>query len=331
MSWLNLNKNRQKELFEQLSFRTGILPQAIEKDAWVTLILRMLFSSEISEQLIFKGGTSLSKVYELIQRFSEDIDISINREFLGFTGDLTKGEIRKLRRKSHDFTLNEMTKTIENQLNDYQISNDKYEIIVENTKISDQDPETIQINYQSVFNEIGYLPKRVLIEIGARSSTEPFERKQIKSLIDAHYTDTKITEREFEVRVIRPEKTFLEKLILLHEEFTKPIEKIRHFRMSRHFYDIAQIIETEYGKNALQDKKLFEQIIKHREKFTPIKTVDYTKLELKKLKIFPDDKILELYEKDYNQMQESMIYGKKQEFNEIIELIKKITSWQHCV
>jgi predicted nucleotidyltransferase component of viral defense system len=109
MKWLNLKESKIKELFEQLSYKTGILPQAIEKDLWVTLILRMLFTSEIKEQITFKGGTSLSKVYNLIQRFSEDIDVSINREFLGFSGDLTKGEIRKLRRKSHDFTLNEIT------------------------------------------------------------------------------------------------------------------------------------------------------------------------------------------------------------------------------
>jgi len=287
----------------------------------------MLFTSEIKEQITFKGGTSLSKVYNLIQRFSEDIDVSINREFLGFSGDLTKGEIRKLRRKSHDFTLNEMTKIIENQLIDHNVKNDRFEIVVENTKISDQDPEIIQINYQSVFKEIEYLPKRVLVEIGARSSSDPFEKKTIKSILDEHYSQLKTSGKEFAVSVIRPEKTFLEKLILLHEEFTKPIEKIRYFRMSRHYYDIAQIIKTEYGRNALKDEILFKKIIKHREKYTPVKTVDYSKIELTGLNIFPNDEILKYYKEDYKQMQESMIYGKKQEFEEIIDFIKRNTSW----
>ncbi len=327
MNWLNLPENKQKELFEQLSYKTGIVPQAIEKDAWGTLALRMLFTSEIAKHLTFKGGTSLSKVYGLINRFSEDIDISINREFLGFKGDLTKGEIRKLRRKSHDFTLNVMTKIIQTQLTKYQINPNQYEIIVENTKISDQDPETIKINYKSVFREIEYIPQRVLIEIGARSSLEPFETKQVNSIIDENFPDLPISEKPFSVNVIRPEKTLLEKMILLHEEFTKPIEKIRHFRMSRHYYDIAQIIVTDYGKNALQDKKLFGQIIRHREKYTPIKTVDYSKLTIETLKIFPNEKILELYKKDYKQMKESMIYGKKQNFEEILETIKMKTSW----
>ena len=327
MNWLNLPENKQKELFEQLSYKTGIVPQAIEKDAWVTLALRMLFTSEIAKYLTFKGGTSLSKVYGLINRFSEDIDISINREFLGFKGDLTKGEIRKLRRKSHDFTLNDMTKIIREQLTKYQINPNLYEIVVENTKISDQDPETIKINYKSVFSEIEYIPQRVLIEIGARSSSEPFEAKSVNSIIDENFPDLPISEKPFSVNVIKPEKTLLEKMILLHEEFTKPIEKIRHFRMSRHYYDIAQIIVTDYGKNALQDKKLFGQIIRHREKYTPIKTVDYSKLTIETLKLFPNEKVLELYKKDYKQMKESMIYGKKPNFEEILEIIKIKTSW----
>jgi len=326
MNWLNLNENKQRKLFEQLSFKTGIIPQAIEKDAWVTLALRMLFTSEIAEYLTFKGGTSLSKVYGLIQRFSEDIDISISREFLGFPGNLTKGEIRKLRRKSHDFTSRELKKIIENQLIEYGIPKEKFEIIVENEKISDQDPETIQLNYQSVFNEIKYLPQRVLIEIGARSSAEPYEKRIIKSIIDENYPDLEIAESSFEINVIRPEKTFLEKLILLHEEFSKPFEKIRYFRMSRHMYDIAQIAYTEYGKRALKDKALFEKIIEHRAKYTPVKSVDYDNLELKRLEIIPNIEILKLYEKDYKQMQENMIYGEQTEFNKIIEKLKKIIS-----
>ncbi len=323
MNWLDLNTNKQKELFEQLSFETGILPQAIEKDAWVTMMLRMLFTSEISEELTFKGGTSLSKVYNLIQRFSEDIDINLSREFLGFTGDLTKGQIRKLRRRSHNFIANELTEIIEKQLINYGVEKEKFEVFVENTHITDQDPEIIQINYSSVFKEIEYLKSRVLIEIGARSSSEPFERKKIKSIIDANFTDIEITEQEFEVKVIKPEKTFLEKMILLHEEFTKPVEKIRHFRMSRHYYDIAQIIDTDYGKRALKDKNLFNEIINHRKKYTPVKTVDYSKLELRKLKIIPDNKLLKLYEDDYKQMTENMIYGEKIEFSEIVQLILK--------
>ncbi len=123
MNWLNLPKNKQQELFKQLSVKTGIQPQAIEKDAWVTLVLRIIFGTQISEYLVFKGGTSLSKAYKLIQRFSEDIDLAINREYLGFQGELTKGQIRKLRRKSHDFVSNEMLNLLINEFKSKVLTN----------------------------------------------------------------------------------------------------------------------------------------------------------------------------------------------------------------
>ncbi len=321
MNWLNLPKDKQQELFKQLSFKTGIQPQAIEKDAWVTLVLRIIFNSEIAEHLVFKGGTSLSKAYGLIKRFSEDIDIAINREFLGFTGKLTKGQIRKLRRVSHAFVLNEMSSIITNEFGRHNIDNLLFKIEVENTKISDQDPEIIKITYQSTFDELSYISRRVLIEIGARSLLEPSEGKEIKSIIDENYHESSFTEKSFIVKTNLPEKTFLEKMILLHEEFSKPKEKIRYHRMSRHLYDIGQIISTEFGERALKNESLFQEIIKHRAKYTPIKTVDYSKLELNKLKIIPPDEFIDQYEKDYSEMQENMIYGEKISFNKLINKI----------
>lgn len=321
MNWLNLPKDKQQELFKQLSFKTGIQPQSIEKDAWITLVLRIIFNSEVAEHLVFKGGTSLSKAYGLIKRFSEDIDIAISREYIGFTGELTKGQIRKLRRKSHDFVLNDMPNIIRKAFEKYGVNNLLFKIEVENTKISDQDPGIIKITYPSVFDELSYIQKKVLIEIGARSLLEPSEDKEIKSIIDENYPESSFTEKSFAVKTILPEKTFLEKMILLHEEFSKPKAKIRYHRMSRHLYDIGQIISTEFGERALKDESLFQEIIKHRAKYTPIKTVDYSKLELNKLKIIPPDEFIGQYEKDYSEMQENMIYGKKISFKELIEKI----------
>ena len=321
MNWLNLPKNKQQELFKQLSVKTGIQPQAIEKDAWVTLVLRVIFSSQISEYLVFKGGTSLSKAYKLIQRFSEDIDLAISREYLGFQGELTKGQIRKLRRKSHDFVSNEMLNTLINEFKKQDIDRQLFNVEVKNTKISDQDPETIEIIYQSVFEELPYIEQKVLVEIGARSLLEPSENKEIKSIIDENYASAQFSEIAFTVKTIRPEKTFLEKLILLHEEFSKPIEKIRYHRMSRHLYDIGEIITTEFGVEAFKDKELFKEIISHRKIFTPIKTVDYETLKIEDLKIIPPKEFYKKYENDYIEMQENMIYGESVDFKTLINKI----------
>lgn len=321
MNWLNLPVEKQQELFKQLGFKTGIQPQAIEKDAWVTLVLRIIFNSKISEHLIFKGGTSLSKAYKLIQRFSEDVDLAISREFLGFGDELTKGQIRKLRRKSHNFVSNEMLRIIIDEFEKEKINEQLYNVEVKNKTISDQDPEIIEINYQSVFEELPYVNQKVLIEIGARSLIEPTEEKEIKSIIDENYPDNSFSETPFFVKTIIPEKTFLEKLILLHEEFTKPTEKIRYHRMSRHLYDIGQIIATKYGIRALKNTELFRDIILHRETFTPIKSVNYSELRIDNLNSIPPKDFIKRYEKDYIEMQENMIYGESMSFKTLINEI----------
>lgn len=325
-NWLSLNSERQTDLFNQIGAQTGLPPFAIEKDAWVTLVLRVLFSSEISDRIVFKGGTSLSKVFHLIERFSEDIDLAINREYLGFKGELNKGQIRKLRRASHDFSLNELPEILKKELEQYGISSDFFEISVPNTTISDQDPEQVYINYKSVFEEDHYLPNRVLIELGARSLNEPFIIKEIRSMIDENFPEVPFAEKAFNIKAILPEKTFLEKIILLHEEFIKPVEKIRHQRMSRHLYDICKIVDTNVGRRAMKDSELFRNICQHRSVFTPIQGVDYHKLKYRELNCIPPDEIFDQFRNDYSEMQENMIYGDSPGFNELIEKLKEISS-----
>jgi len=320
-NWLILIKEEQIELFTQIAVKTNLPPQAVEKDAWVTLILRMIFTSDLANHLIFKGGTSLSKAFNLIQRFSEDIDLGIDREYLGFEGDLSKGQIRKLRRVCHTFVSTDLSELLQNQLTAYGIDSSLYEMIVENTQVSDQDPETITVNYQSLFDDLPYLPKRVLIEVSAWSLIEPNQEVAIKSMIDEYYSETDFAEQEFTVNATNPQKTFLEKLILLHEEFQKPEDKIRHLRMSRHFYDIGKILSSEYGQAALQNTKLFESIIAHRRVLTPLKTTDYEALTLQEINIIPPNEFLEKYKSDYKEMQSSMIHGESLDFDTLLDKI----------
>lgn len=320
-NWLKMPKEERIELFSQIGVQTNLPPQAIEKDAWVTLILRMIFTSDLAEHFIFKGGTSLSKAFHLIERFSEDIDLGINREYLGFGGELKPGQIRKLSKASHTFVSIELADLLRKQLEDYGVDSSLYELNVENTQVSDQDPETIKVNYQSVFPEISYLPQRVLIEVSARSLIEPHQKVVIQSLIDEQYPDANFSEGGVIVNATNPQKTFLEKLILLHEEFEKPLGKIRHLRMSRHFYDLGKILDSEFGKDAIQNKALFNGIIQHRKVFTPVKSTNYDGLTMQNLNIIPPDDFINKYETDYKEMQESMIQGESLKFEVLLEKI----------
>jgi len=325
-NWLTLSKQQQINIFNQAGALTGLPADAIEKDAWVTLVLRMLFSSELFAHIVFKGGTSLSKVYGLIERFSEDIDLSIDREYLGFGNDLTKGKIRKLRRASHSFSLNTLPDILKRQFDQYGINESLYDISVPNVKISDQDPELVHIDYESVFEEETYLESRVLVEIGARALNEPFEEKEITAIIDEQFPEANFSDKSFPVKTILPEKTFLEKMILLHEEFCKPPEKIKYKRMSRHLYDIDQIAGTEYGKRAIKDEMLFRNICNHRAQFTPVKVVDYDKLNISDLDIIPPEDFIKQYQDDYAEMRNSMIYGESLPFSELVDKLQKLTN-----
>lgn len=106
--WLKLSEKRRLEILKQVNNQTGLPTDAIEKDWWVTITLKAIFLSKFAEHLVFKGGTSLSKAYNLIERFSEDIDLSIDRTILGFEGELSKTQIKKLRKASGNFIVGEL-------------------------------------------------------------------------------------------------------------------------------------------------------------------------------------------------------------------------------
>lgn len=325
IKFLHIPDNEKKKIYQDVSNKIGLPPQAVEKDVWVTLMLKMVFSSELAPHFIFKGGTSLSKAFDLIRRFSEDIDLGIDRRHLGFEGFLNKGQIRKLRRACHTFVSGELKETLKGQLDAFGVDGSWYELVIENTQISDQDPETIVVNYKSVHEEskISYLQPKVKIEVSARSLIEPYQIVGIQSWIDKQYSGAEFTDGEFPVHATDPQKTFLEKLILLHEEFQKPTDKVRHFRMSRHFYDIGQILKTEHGKSALENQELFESIIAHRKALTPMKTTDYDRLTIESLSVVPPKEHLDSYKVDYREMNASMIQGGSGDFEDLLGKILK--------
>ena len=114
--WYNIPEQTKISAYIQVSEDTGVAPFAVEKDWWVSQVLSAIFDMEIGKHLIFKGGTSLSKAWGLIDRFSEDIDLGSDREYLGFEADLSRGEIRKLRRACHTFVSTEFRDILKKQL-----------------------------------------------------------------------------------------------------------------------------------------------------------------------------------------------------------------------
>ncbi len=111
-TWLTLSKERRVEMLNMATALTGLPAIAIEKDWWVSLCLNASFSLPYSDHIVFKGGTSLSKGWDLIERFSEDIDLAIDRKFFGFEGEMSKTQIRKLRKLSCEFITTNTNKSL---------------------------------------------------------------------------------------------------------------------------------------------------------------------------------------------------------------------------
>jgi predicted nucleotidyltransferase component of viral defense system len=324
MKYTDLSKRDQQEIIQRVQAENGLNGQIIEKDWWVTTVLRALFSLPYREHCSFKGGTSLSKCWSLISRFSEDVDIAIDREYLGFGGLLSKTQISdKLRRASCAFVRERLQSDLGERLVEIGIDKSKFTIHVDSTPVTTTDPEIIEVEYSSVFDvKIPYVRHKVIIEVSGRSMSEPVAPVFLQSFIDKVFTESPFREPEFEVRAVVPQRTFLEKVFLLHEEFSKPHELMRTERMSRHLYDIVQIMNTSIAEEALTDEKLYRSVIEHRRIFIGLKGFDYSTLFPKNIRIVPPPYIIEVWRKDYATMQETMIYGESLPFKDLIEKIR---------
>lgn len=332
MKFIDLSKEDRTDVLDRVSTELNIRQrEVIEKDWWVTAVLRAMYSLPYAQHLSFKGGTSLSKCWHLVDRFSEDIDITIDREYLGFSGTLSKTQISdKLRRATCSFVRETMQHDIAEQLHKNGIAKNKFQVNVDITHITTTDPETININYDSVLtfsidggNGLYVLPK-VNVEVSGRSMNEPVNEVPLESMIDQVYPKAPFAEPKFNVRAVLPERTFLEKLFLLHEEFAKPKDLIRVERMSRHIYDIGQMLKTPIVEKAIHNEQLYRQVVEHRRKFIGLRGFDHDTLYPDSLNIVPPETIIEQWKADYENMRLHMIYGESVSFEELINNLRDL-------
>ena len=321
-AWFSLPQKTRREIFIQTGSRTGLPATAIEKDWWVTLALKAVFALPFAEHLVFKGGTSLSKGWSLIERFSEDIDLAIDRGFLGYEGDLSKTQIKKLRKSSYAFISSDFVSALADQLRSWNIPD--VTLAVRDVKDSDTDPLVIELQYKTLTDAITYLQPRILIEVGARSLMEPSTDKGIRSLVGEYFEGRAFADDTIPIATVLPKRTFLEKIFLLHEEFQKPTENIRVERLSRHLYDLERLMDTEHGREAIEDDDLYGRIVAHRKKFNAIRGIDYANHARTKISITPPESVVGQWEKDYQTMRESMIYGDAVNFETLLIRLREL-------
>jgi hypothetical protein len=277
---------------------------------------------DIAEHLVFKGGTSLSKAWGLIDRFSEDIDLVINREFLGFSGDISRTQVGKLKDASNKYISGDFLLSLQKSFDDAGFKN--VHLLVIDKKAPDDDPVKIAVTYPTVTEYSVYVQPRVLLEVGSRSLMEPATLCSFRSMIGQTFPDLPFADEDVHIKCVNPERTFLEKLFLLHEEHQRPKEKMQIKGKSRHLYDIYRIAHTQYAGKAIADKELYKSIVAHRERFSKLGSVDYTSHFPPNLNPIPPAELMPVWERDYSEVKGQMIAGESISFDSLIQELRRI-------
>ena len=328
--WQQYNDVEKIQLLDIVSAAKKLPRLAIEKDWWVTVVLMAISKTKYSDLYSFKGGTSLSKGWNLIERFSEDADIAIKREGrFSINGD-TKSQLAKVRRSSRHYITKELPEELTNILSQMGVYNFSVEPeisrFIEGKDIelrADTHPSVLYVNYKSVLPETSeYILSRVKIEISCLSMNEPIEEKIICSFISEVKPDADEVRVKF--KTVLPTRTFLEKIFLLHEEFQK--ENPRSKRMSRHLYDLERLMDTEYGKDALNNKSLYNEIVNHRSVYNKIDGIDYEMHSPYTLDFLPPSHLIDEWRKDYEVMSDQFLYHQENRmtFEVLIERMKEL-------
>lgn len=342
--WIDFTIDERKAIIQAVSEAKQIDEASAEKDWWVTAVLYAMFHTSVSEYLLFKGGTSLSKGWNIINRFSEDIDLALSRDYflnvkqLSCANCTSKTQIHKLREKAQDFFLGEFKTELDKKLKELGIDvtiladNEVLDDTGEPRKVPhDKDPSVLYVHYPTLYNDkISYAVPTVKIEISVLSMAEPFEMRRISSLVEQVFTDEDVDSDLVQIiRTVSPARTFLEKAFLLCEEYQK--DEPRTHRMTRHFYDLEKLMQTPYAEMALNDAVLYHDIVEHRRKYYHVGYVDYNKELPANFQIVPSEQFISNYESDYNEMKTSFIYGQALEFKELIKKLEEIQARFHSI
>lgn len=323
--FFTLDEDDRREIIQKAAVDSGVPEDVLEKDIWLVWTLKKLFEIPNVPDMAFKGGTALSKVFGAIERFSEDVDISVNyRELATDLADADLSQMSKSAKKkasdklrklltklSHDVLVPHLKSAVDDLMSDGVC---KIEV--------DETGEKIRLQYPSVAAKIGYLKDEVLIELGGRNPTEPNQ---------LHHLTTEIAKTlpQFEwpnadVSVLVPTRTFWEKATLIHIECNRPEGRIGD-RMFRHWYDLSRLADHQIGIDALTDIPLLERVVRHKEAFFAYSNVSYDGCLDGGIVLEPRDSLMDDLYADYKAMvAQRMFAGKAPEFQEVIGQIRAL-------
>ena len=312
------------QVFAETADRKALAEAIIEKDFWVCWILKQLFSIEaLSGRLLFKGGTSLSKIFHAINRFSEDIDLAVDYVALGFTGDRDprREDISRTRRAN---ILDEMMAECQRYVGGEFLAALRArceEILGASASwsvgISEQDLNVIRFQYPAAGTKnLDYVSPQVVLELGTHAEFVPHDRFTIRSFVAEEFPNL-VPDGEVEVIALLAKRTFWEKATILHAEYNRPPEKPIPDRYARHYYDVAMLSQGPIRAEALADMELLAQVVRHKETFYPSAWARYDLARPGTFRLVPPETRMAALERDYRNMA-TMIFGELPTFDSIM-------------
>ncbi len=318
------SEDERRILFRNTSQKMNINEAIIEKDFWVCLMLDYLFHKcKYGKMFIFKGGTSLSKCYGLIHRFSEDIDLILDWRTLGYKVNEpweersnTKQDTfnKEANRRAEDFLRDVLLPILKKDLSD--IMEEEAQIYIDEV-----DPQTICFSYPHIFQNDSIL-QVIRLEIGALAAWTPAKEVSIEPYAAQHYPKA-FEQKETILLTAAVTRTFWEKVTILHHEANRPENLLMPERYSRHYYDLYCIAYSENKKQAFGDINLLRKVVEFKMKFYPRKWALYEKAVPESMKLVPPDYRLDALRKDYENMSE-MMFGEYPSFDELMTNISDL-------
>lgn len=320
--FFSLSKTDQAGLIGKHASKLKMQEFLIEKDIWVCWALDKLFAMPERMKMAFKGGTSLSKVYKVIDRFSEDIDVTI--DYRGFVKPTTGKESRS--------ELSRLSETLKAELQKYSADNIKpyFESVLakefdgKECKVElEADGEKLFIHYPSAIESSGYVESKILLELGVRNVTEPFETQTVTTYLAEHAKDFSFPEAK--VAVIALLRTYWEKATLAHVEYHRPDQKSSANRLSRHWYDLYRMSEDIEKICSKTSQDILGQVVEHKKAFYHYGFANYDDCVIGELRIVPKENFRKLLDEDITKMMTAgMFYQEPPKLEVILERLQAV-------
>ena len=326
--FLRLPISEQRDILSSMSVQMGRSSQVLHKDVWVCWVLRELFASDTGVHMAFKGGTSLSKVFQAIHRFSEDVDVTLDYRDLAPDSnvDIFSPNTSKSAKKRFSEELKVQVKDHVHDVLYPALSNSFSEVTdgAGRTELSD-DGEKLWFHYPSVPDaDIGYMGDWILVEFGGRNAIEPNGPHHIAPLIADRLPELEFPEGR--VMVLSAERTFWEKATLIHVECNRQRLNNQN-RVSRHLYDLVMLSRGEIGKRALTDRLLLGDVVRHKSVFFDASYAHYDECLAGHFRLVPEEPFLSDMRRDYVSMQSAGMFDiAVPSFDDLMEELRALES-----